>query len=57
MKKAKKARGKGVKPAMVHVTLRVPKEVVAFFTVAGAPPTKLMRDALVEHVEFYSKQR
>ena len=42
-------RGPGRKPAMVHVTLRLPKHVIERY-----PDLKTMRDAWVRYVETLS---
>jgi hypothetical protein len=54
---ATKKRGKGAKPVMAHVTIRVPRYVLAFFKGKHVKHTQLMRDALIEYVDFYAKQR
>jgi len=41
-------RGKAVKPAMVHVNIRIPEEVLAYFK--GKPQyTLAMREVLTNH--------
>ena len=42
----RRGRGPGKKPAMVHVTVRMPRHVIDHY-----PDLKTMRDAWVEHVE------
>jgi hypothetical protein len=48
--KSPRTRGAGVKPALVHINLRVPKEVAAFYR-ANAPDcfTGKMREVLTLH--------
>lgn len=48
--KARRGRGPGKKPAMVHVTIRMPKHVLDHYH----GDTKRMRDDWVKHVESLS---
>ena len=45
--KPQRGRGPGKKPAMAHMTLRMPRHVVDFYH----GDTRAMRDAWVKHVE------
>ena len=45
----RKYRGKGVKPAMLHINVRLPQEVVAHFKTFPSY-TKEMRGVLTNHV-------
>lgn len=49
MSEQKRTRGKGVKPALVHVNLRVPAWVVEHYK-QQPNYTGAMRDVLVQHV-------
>jgi len=55
--KKKKGRGPGKKPALVYVSLRVPKEVVDFFN-QHHPTTKQtkIREILTEYVDSLTNQ-
>jgi len=46
-----KTRGKGVKPAMEHLTMRVPSEVGDYFRTVSPQYTVEIRRVLVEYVE------
>jgi uncharacterized protein (DUF4415 family) len=45
----KRARGKGKKPAMTHVNLRIPTEVLEYYKTLPNH-TGRMRDVLVQHM-------
>lgn len=46
MNEVKKVRGKGNKPAMIKVSLRIPVEVFEFYKAQSPRFTRAMRDAL-----------
>ena len=52
----KRTRGKGVKPAMLHVNVRLPQYVVDHFK-AGPKYTQEMRRVLTEHVDNEAAMR
>ena len=52
MMQYRKGRGPGKKPAMVHVSLRVPEETMQFYR--GPRASEIMRQALKEYAEKHS---
>ena len=52
----KRMRGKGVKPAMVHVSLRLPVEVLRYFNATYATPSKGIRKVLIHYVTDQLKE-
>ena len=52
----KRTRGKGVKPAMLHVNVRLPQYVVDHFK-AGPKYTQEMRRVLTEYVDNEAASR
>jgi len=50
MNSTTKRRGKGVKPAMVHINLRIATEVLDYYKENYTNYTTAMRDALEAHV-------
>lgn len=50
MEQSKRTRGKAVRPAMVHVNVRLPEEVLAFFKQYPSY-TKMMRTVLTNYAE------
>lgn len=53
IKRKRGQRGPGKKPALAHVTLRIPAETLAFYK-RSERPTNAMRDALVEFAKNHS---
>ena len=49
-KQARRGRGKGVRPAMAHVNLRLPQEVVDYYK-EWPNYTKMMRTVLTNYAE------
>lgn len=53
IKRKRGQRGPGKKPALVHVTLRIPAETLAFYKRSGWV-SNAMREALVEFAKNHS---
>lgn len=53
IKRERKGRGPGKKPALVHVTLRIPAETLEFYKRSGWA-SNAMREALVEFAKKHS---
>lgn len=51
----RRGRGPGKKPAMAHVTLRLPHETLEFFNALAVPATRAMRRVLEEFAKKHSK--
>jgi hypothetical protein len=49
----RRGRGPGKKPAMVHVSLRIPAETLDFYKRSGQA-TNAMREALIEFAKSHS---
>lgn len=49
----KKLRGKGVKPAMAHINLRIPKDVLDYYKTTFPQYTQRMRDILVKEARTW----
>ena len=47
MSNTKRMRGKGVKPVMTHRSIRIPPDVLGFFSSNYDNPTKAMREVLI----------
>lgn len=54
--KVRKGRGPGKKPALVCTSIRLPKEVMDFFSLFPDKQAK-MRDVLMEYVLFQNMNR
>ena len=55
MEQPKKTRGKGAKPAMVHVNVRIPQEVLDYYK-EWPNYTKMMRTVLTNYAESQTKE-
>jgi len=53
IKRKRGQRGPGKKPALVHITLRIPVETLEFYRRSGWA-SNAMREALVEFAKKYS---